>query len=781
MFKHNFIAAFCLCSLSIFHGQSIFTNDITGTNPNQDNPFTTGQTYDSNITVSGISRGPGITGVNTNDRYNAEDWGLLFNSNDYFEFTLTPNDCYEIDFVSLVFNGQSSLLGPDVIEVRSSIDSYATYIGSTISLPLGVETESTIDLTSSEFQNISAAITFRIYAYGTLSGSTTFSINDFTFNGVVSPIVTSTWGGSSWDNGTPDSSTTVIIDGDYDTGDDGNFSACSLTVNTGSTLTVSGSTYVEVENNIVVDGNILVRSQGAVVQNNDLATVTENGTITVQKETAPINNWYEYTNWSSPVSGETIGSALSDSQPGRRFLFNAQNYLDATKETNNDNSTVAGQDDVDDNGNDWQKVTDATVMTPGVGYISTHSKMLFESMMSWPPYRFTYEFSGPFNNGSISVPIYRNDSELNDNNWNLIGNPYPSAIDADLLLASNSSIDGAIYIWSHNSPLSATNNGNQYYNFSISDYAVINESSETAGGDAITPNRVVPSCQSFFISYSNSGTVVSTNGNVKEGTVTFTNSMRIKGTSDNSQFFKSANTKKQPKNTLKNKLWINLTSDNGVFSQISIGYVDGATKHDDGMRFDAAKVVVSKGSAVLFSTIKGSNKKFAIQGKNPKDLTPNEKIQLGFSTAIKVPTLYTLSIPKLQGAFLEDNTMYLKDKELKIIHNLTASGYTFTSDVGEFNNRFEIVFKSTDDLGKGNEHLVQISGMNRDVVTFSAAQEVTIKSILIYDFLGNLTYHLKGNSSLETYRLSKLKPNTIYVAKIELSGGMVVAKKIVKK
>ena len=98
------------------------------------------------------------------------------------------------------------------------------------------------------------------------------------------------------------------------------------------------------------------------------------------------------------------------------------------QETNNDNGTVAGQDDIDDDANDWQFVSGGTIMAPGVGYAATHVDIGFT------PSQYRYTFEGPFNNGVYNIPIYRNDSETNDNNWNFIGNPYPSAIDADLFL-----------------------------------------------------------------------------------------------------------------------------------------------------------------------------------------------------------------------------------------------------------------------------------------------------------------------------------------------------------
>jgi hypothetical protein len=94
-------------------GQSIWTNPITGTNPNTDNPYTTGQTVDPNITVSGIVRGTGATGANANNRYNASSWDTgALDLTAYFEWTLTPNVGCEIDFTSFVYTGQASGTGP---------------------------------------------------------------------------------------------------------------------------------------------------------------------------------------------------------------------------------------------------------------------------------------------------------------------------------------------------------------------------------------------------------------------------------------------------------------------------------------------------------------------------------------------------------------------------------------------------------------------------------------------------------------------------------------------
>ncbi|WP_297515184.1 hypothetical protein [Flavobacterium sp.] len=161
-------------------GQSLFTNPITGTNPNTTNPYTTGQVIDPNITVSGIGRGSGIAGSNANNRYNASGFNsALLDSNDYFEFVLTPASSYRIDFVSFVYTGQASGTGPISYSFRSSIDGFSSDIG------VATVAGTTISLAAAGFQNITTPITFRFYAWGASAAGGTFSINDFTFNGTV--------------------------------------------------------------------------------------------------------------------------------------------------------------------------------------------------------------------------------------------------------------------------------------------------------------------------------------------------------------------------------------------------------------------------------------------------------------------------------------------------------------------------------------------------------------------------------------------------------------------
>ena len=749
---------------------------------------------DPNLTAIGICRGPGII-ENAGGTYNSRLWTFIdaIDPDDYYEWTITPNAGYQLNLNTLDIRYDKSGTGPQRAIIRVDTGGGFTTIYSDNNVNQNGESIFGIDL--SMFSEITNTVTFRIYAYYALNSNGTFDIEELVagtnkgiiINGNVELIpcpVVRTWDGAAWDV-LPTINEGAIIDGDYFMdATNPSFSACSLTVNAGATLTISDNYYVEIENDILVDGNINVRPRGSVVQNDDLAAVTINpgGTIEVTKSTANINNWYEYTYWSSPVASESIGNALFQAQPNRRFKFDGSRFLDNEAETNNNNTPIVGaQDDVDDNGDDWTLVNGAQVMEPGVGYAATHSPLAF----ILGPGSYDYIFAGPFNNGIYTVPIFRNDATLLDNNWNFIGNPYPSAISVVDFLDANAglvneavtggAIDGAIYLWSQNTPPSDITNGNEQLNFAQADYAIINRVDGLAGGDGNNPGLFIPSGQGFFVSMSNAAPATNVSGTIWTADVIFNNSMRV--TNANDQFFRTAST------DLNNKIWIDLTSDNGVFNQVLIGYVDGATNGFDGAAFDAPRNLSTGANSILYSIIENNDKKFAIQGRDPNSLTEDEVIPLGFYTSINVPTLYTLSIAQMEGAFFEEHPVYIKDQLLNELHLLSQSDYVFTSETGEFNDRFEIVYSasalSTDEVSILPSQLI-ISELNNGEVKISINKNLTITKVEILDLLGRIIYQFKGNTSTEIYDLSKLSKST-YLARVTLSNGQTLTKKAIKR
>lgn len=574
-------------------------------------------------------------------------------------------------------------------------------------------------------------------------------------------VITTTWNGTGWSPMLPNTKTIGIINGYYTTtAQSGSFTSCSLIVNSGYTLHITDDYYVEVINDVIVKGNstshfgeIVVETKAAFVQRGDDSaagnfTLGNSGASRVKKSTGLKQKWYDYTYWSSPVTNETVEGALSIAPPSRRFYFDATQYLDADG------------NDVDDNGDAWQLATG--LMIPGVGYAAT-------SRTTDTPFPKTdaTEFFGEFNTGNISVPIFTNTITI-DNDWNFIGNPYPSAIDFRMVYNANSNvIDGAAYLWSHFSPPLASNPGNQVLNFNNADYAIITAGSgSTAGASKIIPLGFIPSGQGFFVKGINSG-----------GRLTFKNSMRMADAVSNSQFFRN-DLEREP-----NKFWINLTSDNGIFSQILVAYVEGATDGFDGFTYDAERHSSSGLGASIYTEIPTLSKKYAIQGKSPTSLSSETIVPLAFATTITQPTRYVMSTAKTQGPFFDEHKIYIKDHLLPLSHDLTTGDYHFTSTAGDFKDRFLIYFENhilaVEDAPSQIEDL-SIIELNDGHIQFSTGQHLTIKSVEIFDLLGRKLHEFKGSNSTEIYELNQAS-QAVYIARVVLSNNRIITKRLLKR
>ncbi|WP_136482084.1 T9SS sorting signal type C domain-containing protein [Cognatitamlana onchidii] len=576
----------------------------------------------------------------------------------------------------------------------------------------------------------------------------------FSCNGCSSAVI---WDGS-W-SGTPDLTTEVLFKSDYSTSS-GNVQCCSVIVNTGATLTINNGSFIEIENNTSINGNLIVETSGNFVQNGVGASAgTFTGTATLNKTTPLKDEWYYYTYWGSPVVGETIGNVFPNVLFDWRYSFNAANFVDTDG------------DDIDDDGNDWEIAGAGDTMTPGVGFAVAGER----SSSGAYPRADNISFTGTFNTGDISVPITYGAGNPNIR-WNFIGNPYPSAIDfVAFHLANASVLEGVAYFWDQGTPpASGSLSGDDYAVFTVGTGGV-----GARGDTGAKPNGFVASGQGFFIPARTS--LTSPSGH----SATFTNAMRSADPTSNGQFFKTSTTKTLKTtaiNPLENKLWVNLTSNNGVFNQILIGYVENATDAFDGMSYDAPKLLTFNYATAFYSKIDNDNTKYVIQGKNINSINEDEVIKLGLITNIEQETVYKFSIDNIEGEFLSSNAIYLKDNLLSIIHNLNDSDYSFTSEVGEFNDRFEIVFSekalSIDDKLSQNNSL-RIIELNDGFVQFKTSEQLLIKKVSIYDVLGRQLYNLKGNKSTETYMLSNLS-NATYIVKVQLSNGSVLTKKIIK-
>lgn len=214
----------------------------------------------------------------------------------------------------------------------------------------------------------------------------------------------------------------------------------------------------------------------------------------------------------------------------------------------------------------------------------------------------TRTFTGTVNNANVDESIYYNSTT---DNFNLIGNPYPSAIDWLTFQGDNSDVlNGTMYFWSQ-----TTTGGNN----SASDFISFNSTGSNIPGTT----GDIAAGQGIFTKSS------------QAGTVTFKNTHRVVGKND--QFFRNSS------NPDDGKSWIKLSGDNG-FTSILVGFIPGAT---DAYESEYDGEFVNEGSAIEFYSFIGGNK-YAIQGKPELEDNIDEEVPLGYE--VTTAGTYTISI-----------------------------------------------------------------------------------------------------------------------------------------
>ena len=519
--------------------------------------------------------------------------------------------------------------------------------------------------------------------------------NEVPTNGVSISYPSTSWNGSVWSNGIPDTTMKAIFNGNYSS--TGNIFACSVLVNSGL-VTINSNHNLVVDNEVVISGGALTfENNASLLQINNVANT---GNITYKRDTTPMKK-FDYTYWSTPVSPQTfIGlSALTPSDKYYRY-----------------DPTIAY----------WSNVPGNSLMDVGKGYIV---RAPFNFNTSTPAI-YNGSFYGIPNNGNYTTPV-----QVATSNYNLIGNPYPSALNIDLFLSdpvNTPLIDATIYLWTHNTPITL----NQY---TSNDYAVYNYlgGTGTASANNLGINNSIPlgkiaSGQAFFTKALSSGNVI------------FKNSMRIIG--NNTQFFKMNNSSNDSnfQDFEKHRIWLDIVNSTGSFKQTLLGYATNATLGGTDRGLDGAYLNAGN-QVVLYSLADAIS--LSIQGR-PLPFNDNDEVDLGFYTA--TTDTFQINLNTFDGLF-ENQNIFLKDKELNILHNLKQSSYNFSSIAGTFNTRFSIVYKDNT-LG-----LDAYSNDNNTIVLYKPNENLNIKttnlimkSVKIFDTRGRLISDKKDINASET-------------------------------
>ncbi|RAR47548.1 T9SS sorting signal type C domain-containing protein [Flavobacterium lacus] len=598
----------------------------------------------------------------------------------------------------------------------------------------------------------------------TLCSGTTITETDET---IVTVIGDKTWNGSidsDWNKnnnwtpvGIPNNTDCVLIpvtpNDPIISGTNYNGLAGTLRILDNATLTVNSNNSITVTDwvNVQPNGTFDIHDNSSLVQINNTTNV---GNIIYRRDTDIRRLDYVY--WSSPVSGFNVSNIPAPIAPGPIFTWN---------------TTLANPN----GGQGYWVGAAGSTMQPAIGYI-----MRGPNSFGNTPTTLNGSFIGVPNNGQITTSISRgsdtntathyglNGTEITNfsDNYNLIGNPYPSAIRASqFLFNNNTTIEGNVRLWTHGTlPAAITSPfyDTYTYNYTPGDYFIYNFTGASCC-PATGSDLFIGAGQGFFVQM--------IDGPPASGVVTFNNGLR-NPSYDNSLFYRNANqieTQTNLTNLERHRMWFDIINSDGLNDRTLIGYIENATMGRDSF-FDANTAVA--GNMIIYSFLQ--EEKLTIQGRGlPFDV--NDVVPLG----VHIPTSgqYTIALAAIDGLF-ENQAVYLKDNLTNNIHDIKENPYSFTAQQGTYNNRFEVIYQN-ETLSNPDfsfENSVRVTS-NENVTVHSTIE--LMESVLVYNVLGQKLAEYNNVNSNQLVLSNLQKNNSTLLLKIKLQNGTTSIEKVI--
>ncbi len=533
----------------------------------------------------------------------------------------------------------------------------------------------------------------------------------------------------------------------------------SLTVNNDNSIT--NDWYLE------LDGRIDLEGEAQLIQTtNSTLEVTSAGTL--ERDQQGTRDQYAYNYFSSPVGASSvvsnntpfIAAQLKDNAGVISFTTNIDPPALQTSPITLSNAWIyTFENSPAEDYNSWALQTDIGSIGAGLGFtMKGPGNGLITDLQN-------YRFEGKPNNGIIQHAIA-------GGNQTLVGNPYPSALDADQFIDDNAGVlnggatTGTLYFWDQ---FMASNShvtveyvgGYAMYTKAGGVAAVAHPEVNATGSGTKVPTRYISVGQGFFVEADTDG-----------GTIEFNNGQRVYRTegAGDSEFFR--NHEAQNTETEIPRIRIGFEDQEGYHRQLLLAYIDGASDEVD-YGYDGK--LVEDLDNDLFWMIQ--DERYIIQALGGFDASAT--LPLGYRA--ETDGEYTFMIDKAEGF---NGKIYLRDNELKLTHDLTESKYLVKLPQGEDHKRFEIVFEAApfqEVLAKDEFNLQQLAvyfDQRGDNLIIENPAGAEIKGVSIFNVLGQTVFEQNINEDNEQIIAPVTIGSGTYIVKLFTASGT-VSKKVI--
>lgn len=564
-----------------------------------------------------------------------------------------------------------------------------------------------------------------------------------------------------------------------------------LVVDSGKSLTVNGDTGLTNNWWLKLDGKIDLVGMSQLIQSSisDL-DVTSAGYI--ERDQQGQSNKFNYNYWSSPVnpintttnnSNYTLAGILKDGTTSTPQSITWVGGYDGspTSPISLARYWLYKFDSATDAYANWVQLTENSALRVGQGFTLKGSGAATATQ--------NLTFVGKPNNGIIS-------NTVGSGQLLLVGNPYPSAIDAYKFLDDNlstverSTIDGTLYFWQH----APENNTHVLANY-LGSYGVLNRAGGVppvvptliSGGGSTSkiPNQYIPVGQGFFVY-----------GTAAGGAVQFNNGQRAfvkeNNAASNSLFKTKATTKTSKENSYNNndavvintnkKIRLGYDTANGYHRQVLLAFMDEKATSDIDYGYDGETLDDFPNDMSLLN----GETPLVIEGEGYFDINATYPIGVKADMNGKV----SFSVDELEN-FDVEQPIFIHDNLTDTYHNIREGKFeTDLSAMSEstIDKRFSLRFTDkTLGVDKNNiitENAIIISHTQKGNILEINNQvtDTSIEKVTLFNTLGQLISSWKiENPEQQNIKIPlKSVSSGVYIVKIKTSKGDLNKKIIIK-